>query len=104
MHSYVPVETVPTEAMIQLQAIIGSLCMKLRTEAPKLILAVCNERPRSSVLSKVTPCTEFIPVSTGGAFQPRELFSQNRFFNSMLNHSRMCVSEAVSIHALCKSR
>lgn len=32
--------TVPTEAIMQLQAMMGSLCMKLRTEAPKLILAV----------------------------------------------------------------
>ena len=89
--------------MIQLQAMMGSLCMKLRTAAPKLILAVCTERPHGSILSSVTYCTEFIPVSKGGAFQPRELFSQYHFCDSMLNHNRMCVSEAVSIQPLCQS-
>ena len=73
---------VPTEAMIQLQAMMGSLCIKLRTEAPKLILAVCNEHRHSSVLPKVTPCTEFLPVSKS-AFQPREFSSQYHFLYSI---------------------
>ena len=89
---------------MQLQAMMGSLCMKLRTDAPKLILAAMRPSPVSPVQGQALHEVCF-KRPRRGAFRP-ETFNEQVTCRTVLSPQFvcLCLSCYLEIREHCTSR